>query len=112
MDFATGYPYHFDSMKKVCRLWKGELALQSAFWTWAVFGGLVINAVSSALFLVLIANDRLILALIFGYAFSLPYNFAVLVGVWRSAERYPGERRWADLARIVTVVGILLLSVT
>ena len=99
-------------MNHLSRLWHGELALQNAFWNWAVFGGLIVNVVSSALFLFLITADRLIMALIVGYAFSLPYNLIVLVGVWRSAERYAGDRRWADLAQIVTVVGMVLLSVT
>jgi hypothetical protein len=42
----------------------------------------------------------------------MPYNIVVMVGVWRSFGRYQGERRWADLARIVTVAGMVLLSVT
>jgi hypothetical protein len=33
-----------------------------------------------------------------------------LVGVWRSAERYRGGRIRADLARIVSLVGMVLLS--
>ncbi len=99
-------------MKHLGRLWHGELALQNAFWNWAVFGGLMVNVVSSALFLFLITADRPISALIVGYAFTVPYNIVVAVGVWRSAERYAGERRLADLARIVTVIGMVLLSVT
>lgn len=99
-------------MKSVKRLWRGELALADAFWNWAVFGGLVVNLTSSAAFLFLIMADRPVAAAIMGYAFSLPYNIAVVVGVWRSAARYDGERRWADWARIVTVAGMVLLSVT
>ncbi|MFV2044413.1 MAG: hypothetical protein ACC700_14420 [Anaerolineales bacterium] len=99
-------------MKHLFRLLQGELALENAFWNWAVFGGLIINLVSSALFFFLITADRPISALIAGYAFSVPYNVIVSVGVWRSAGRYAGERRWADLARIVTVIGMILLSVT
>ncbi|MDA0661351.1 MAG: hypothetical protein O3B08_00750 [Proteobacteria bacterium] len=99
-------------MKTVTRLWKGELALADAFWNWAVFGGLIVNLSSSAAFLFLIMADRPVAAAIAGYAFSVPYNIAVAVGVWRSAARYDGERRWADLARIVTVAGMILLSVT
>ena len=99
-------------MKHLCRLWHGELALHNAFWNWAIFGGLVINVASSALFLFLIMADRPISAFIVGYAFSVPYNVVVSVGVWRSAERYAGERRWADLAQIVTVIGMVLLSIT
>ncbi len=97
-------------MKNLCRLWHGELALQNAFWNWAVFGGLTINVVTTALFLFLIIADRPISALIVGYAIPVPYNAIVLVGVWRSAERFAGERRLADYARIVTVIGMVLLS--
>ncbi len=99
-------------MNNLCRLWHGELALRNAFWNWAVFGGLIINVASSALFLFLIMADRPILALIAGFAFPVPYNAIVIVGVWRSAERFAGERRLADFARIVTVIGMVLLSVT
>ena len=99
-------------MKHLGRLWRGELALENAFWNWAVFGGIAINVASSAVFLFLIMADRLILALIVGYAFSVPYNIVVAVGVWRSAERYAGERRWAELAQIVTIIGAILFSVT
>lgn len=99
-------------MTSLCRLWRGELALASAFWNWAVLGGLLINIASSALFLFLIMNDRPISAFIAGYAPSIPYNIVVSVGVWRSAEHYPGERHWAELARIVTIVGMAILSLT
>jgi len=99
-------------MKVLYRLWKGELALQAVFWNWAVLGGLLINVASSLLFLTLITADQTTLAFIFGYGFSVPYNVFVSIGVWRSAGRFPGDRRWADMARIATVVGMVLLSVT
>ncbi len=99
-------------MNSMCRLWGGELALPDAFWNWAVFGGLAINVAFSALSLFLIMADRPISAFIAGYALSVPYNVIVSVGVWRSAEHYAGERRWAELARIVTIIGMVLLGVT
>jgi hypothetical protein len=99
-------------MKYLSRLWHGELTLQNAFWNWAVFGGLTINVVTSALFLFLILADQPVIALFVGYGFSLPYNVIVTMGVWRSAERFSGERRWADLAKFVTVIGMILLSIT
>ncbi len=99
-------------MNGLRRLWRGELALADAFWTWAVLGGLAINVATSAALLILIMADRPIAAFIAGYAPAVPYNVIVSVGVWRSAERYAGERRWADLARIVTITGMVLLSVT
>ena len=99
-------------MTNIRRLWRGELPLANAFWNWAVFGGLFVNVASSVLFLFLITNDRPIAAFIAGYAPSIPYNIIVSVGVWRSAGHYGGERHWVDLARTVTVIGMIVLSVT
>jgi len=99
-------------MKTLKRLWNGELALADAFWNWAVFGGLIVNLTSSGAFLLLIVAERPVAAAIVGYAFSVPYNIVVLVGVWRSAARYDGEWKWADAARLATAVGMVLLSVT
>jgi hypothetical protein len=93
------------------RLWRGELPLAEAFWTWAVFVGLAINLVSLVISLILVTEDRAIAALIASHAIALPYNFIATVGVWRSAARHPGERGWADAARIATVIMMVLLSV-
>ena len=99
-------------MSALRRLWQGDLPLPQAFWNWAVAGGIAVNGLTSILFLGLIMADRIVAAFVAGYALSVPYNIVVTVGVWRSAERYEGERRWANLARIVTVAGMVLLSVT
>ncbi|HET6520926.1 MAG TPA: hypothetical protein VFG47_14055, partial [Geminicoccaceae bacterium] len=94
------------------RLWAGEVPLHRAFWDYAVIGGLAVNLTTSLLFLMLISADRPIAALIVGYACSVPYNVLVLVAVWRSAGRYEGDRRWADLARIVIVIWVVVASLT
>ena len=99
-------------MRSLQRLWLGELPLQDAFWTWAVMVGLVVNIASSIAFLALISADQTLAALIVGYVVSIPYNVLVAVGVWRSADRYEGERKWADLAKLVTLAGMALLSLT
>lgn len=99
-------------MTTLGRVWRGELSLETAFWLWAVLGGVIVNVATSLLFLLLLAMERPILAVLFGYGLSLPYNLVALVGVWRSAARYEGERKWADLARVITLVGMVVLSVT
>ena len=53
-------------MNGLRRLWRGELALADAFWSWAVLGGLAINLATSAALLILIMQDRPILAFIAG----------------------------------------------
>jgi hypothetical protein len=99
-------------MNQIILLWRGEMNLQTAFWNWAVFGGLIINLVSSGLFLLLAVNDQIVAAIIVGYGCSLPYNLLASVGVWRSADRYTGDQRWAELAKVTTAIGMTLLSIT
>jgi len=96
-------------MKHLRQLWRGELPLAEAFWQWAVIVALVVNGSATAAFLALIMADQTMLALI-AHLLPLPYNMLAAVGVWRSADRYRGDRRLADLARIVSVAGLIALS--
>ncbi len=99
-------------MRRLRALWRGDLPLEDAFWKWAVIGGLAVNLSTSVLFLVLIMQGQPLAALVVGYAFSVPYNILAAVGVWRSAGRFSGPRHWADAARIVTTIGMVILSAT
>ncbi len=99
-------------MTKLRALWLGELPLGEAFWTWAIGIGLLVNLTTSAAFLALITADRPWSALFVGYALSVPYNLLAGVGVWRSAAQYDGPAVHAELARIITPIVMLLLSVT
>lgn len=99
-------------MSKLSTLWRGEFALSDAFWTWAVTVGLLVNVVTSVLFLVLIMQDLAWAALLIGYGVSLPYNAVAVVGVWRAAARYDGPAIHADLARGATVALMAALSMT
>lgn len=93
-------------------IWRGDLPLRDLFWNWAVAGGLVVNLITSGLFLVLMLNDQIVAGVLGGYLLSLPYNFIVTVGVWRSADKYEGSRNMAELAKLVTIIGMLVLSFT
>lgn len=99
-------------MTALLRLWRGELPLAEAFWTWAVTVGLVVNVTTSIGFMVLVMRDQPLAALVVGYALSVPYNILAAVGVWRSADRYDGPPRLAQAARIATAIGMTLLSLT
>ena len=99
-------------MTGVAALWRGDVPLSRAFWTWFVFIGLPLNLATSVLFLALVAMDRPIAGLVAGHVMTVPYNILVAVGVWRAAGRPgvpPGLRR---LARAVTLAGAVVFSVT
>jgi hypothetical protein len=99
-------------MDKIGTLWRGDLPLSDAFWTWAVLGGLVVNIATSVPFLALMTAGLTAPAFVVGYGLSLPYNLVALVGVFRSADRHPGPGLEADLARLATLVLIAVLSLT
>lgn len=99
-------------MDKLRAVWRGELPLHDVFWNWAVIGGVFVNTLSTALFLYLMLHDHSIWATILGYGSSVPYNVLVTVGVWRSAKHYTGDKSWADIAPVVTIVCMTLLSVS
>ena len=97
---------------KLARLWKGEVPLEEAFWSYAVIGGIAVNVVTSFALLVLISMDRPIAAFLAGYGLSLPYNLVATVGVCRAAARAePGSTR-AKVYPLVTIAGMVLLSLT
>lgn len=99
-------------MTKLRALWSGSLPLGEAFWTWVVAVGIPLNLATSLGFLFLMSADLPWLALFAGYVLSVPYNVVAVVGLWRSAARYEGEPRHADLARLATVVVMLVLTLT
>ncbi len=95
---------------RIRSLWAGDLPLGEAFWWYAVGYGLVLNLVTSLLFLVMLVKGASTTALVLSFLLPVPYNLLVLVAVWRSAGRYLGPRKWADLARAGTLVWMIVLT--
>jgi hypothetical protein len=83
------------------RHWRGELPLGQSFWQNGVIVGLVIMVV-----LIGVREDALFRWWIaVGLIIDVPIIVWQLVGIWRSAGRYAGPRRWSILARIGAVIG-------
>ena len=97
-------------MTLIRSLWTGALPLGEAFWWYAVGYGLVLNLITSLLFLALLTRDTGAAALVLVFLLPIPYNLMVVVGVWRSANCYAGPRKWADLARAGTLVWMVILT--
>lgn len=92
------------------------MALERAFWTWAIAGGLIVNLLTTLGFLALTSADHTIAALIIGYGLSIPYNIWVTIGVIRSAANPEAAKNVAsNHARAyvaITILGALILSLT
>jgi hypothetical protein len=92
------------------QLWRGEFTLQRAFWDYAIIYGSLLNlATTLAAFGAFAAGWPLAVAAVI-FLLPLPYNLLAVVNVWRSAERYPGPRLWANLARIAVVLWAILAT--
>ncbi len=91
-------------------LWGGQVPLNETFWSYAVWYGVLLNFTTSAVFMFLLAAEAGAHILTPVFLLPIPYNIFVIVAVWRSADRYPGPRKWADLARFGTVFWMLALT--
>lgn len=92
------------------RLWRGDLPLTEAFWFFAVGYGLLLNLATSMLFMAVLVNDGSLAVLVASFLLPIPYNVLMVVAVWRSAGRYAGPKQWAELARVVCVIWMIVLT--
>ena len=92
------------------RLWRGELSLARAFWDFAIFYGSVANLTTTIAAFGALASGLPAPIAVGLFLLPLPYNVAVVVGVWRSAERYEGPAKWAHSARIAVVLWAIVAT--
>ncbi len=85
------------------RLWSGEESLARAFWIWAVAVGAIVNVLGTFLVYIVLKLDVPTIVVVLAYVAPIPYNLFIFVAVWRSAARYTGPQRLADLARAALV---------
>jgi hypothetical protein len=91
-------------------LWEGRVPLKETFWRYAVVYGLLVNLVTSLLFLALLVKDAVPVLLAAAFVLPIPFNLFLIVAVWRSADRYRGPGKWADRARVGAAIWLLILS--
>lgn len=94
------------------RLWRGEMALADAFWTWAVAIGFIVNGGTSIACYALLVADMPVAALVVGYLFSTPFNLIATVGVLRSARRADADPALARIVQIAIIPVMVALSLT
>jgi hypothetical protein len=100
-------------MKELIKsLWAGHVPLPVAVWQYAVVYGLLLNVTTSILYWGLSVGGAAAFVLVTAYFLPLPFNFLVVVAVWRSAGRYIGPRNHADMARFGTTLWMLVLTAT
>ena len=94
----------------VIRLWVGEVGLARAFWQYAIAYGLLVNLIATGLAFAVVASDGPAVLAVAIFFLPLPYNVLAVVIVWRSAARYQGDGRWADVARVAVILWAVLVT--
>ena len=95
-------------LQRLRALWRGELPLEIAFWHYAIYYGLIVNLAASTISIVLLLNEAPFALVAPVHLIPLPYSLLTAIGVWRSAHRYGGSRRFADFARIGVIAWFCL----
>jgi hypothetical protein len=92
-------------------LWRGQLPLGRAFWEFAILYVALANVCATGAAFALLAADMSATLAVVIFLLPLPYVVVAVVGVWRSADAYPGPPHWAALARYAAVIwgGIMTL---
>jgi hypothetical protein len=91
------------AMQKLKLLWQGHLPLDTAFWQYAFFYGVILNVVATAVALFLVVIDAPIALAIVVHLLPVPYSVLTMVGVWRSADHYSGPPNTALLAKLAVI---------
>ena len=89
------------------RVWRGEFSLAMTYWGFAQFGGLILAIPQLGLRVIGLNTAA---QLVDGVAFA--YSVVVIVGIWRSARRYHGNPIWAHLARMATLMPLVVALLT
>jgi hypothetical protein len=93
-------------------LWRGDLALGQAFWEYAIAYGTIANLVATGAAIAAATLGLPDVIAVCLFLSPLPYIFAAVVGVLRSANKHQGAAEWATMAKIAVIVwGALMVLV-
>ena len=98
------------NIRTMVEFWRGGLPLPRAFWLWGILGGGIVSLLTTLLALMLVAAGAPAWLAVLVFAAHIPWNFVLLVGVWRSAERPEVGHAAANLVRLTILCWVLVLS--
>lgn len=105
-DLVSTRPPLWPPAAALAHLWRGDFSLGMTYWGFAQLGGLILAVPQLGLRVKGFVAAAEVLD-----GMALVYSFVVIVGIWRSASRYPGPRIWADLARAATILPMVFAAI-
>jgi hypothetical protein len=90
--------------RRIADLWYGRVPLARIFWDYAIIFGSLANLIATLASLAAFAYGLPVVLGLLLHFLPTPYNFLMVVGVWRSSANYRGSQLWATLARALILV--------
>ena len=83
------------------KLANGDFGLAKTYWLYGVLLSVVVNILSSAIS----STETLVIIVLALAAYSVP----LYMGIWKAANKYKGQKIWSILAKIATVLGVIMV---
>lgn len=97
-------------IRTIVEFWRGGLPLGRAFWLWGILGGGIVSLLTTLLALMLLTAGAPAWLAVLVFAAHIPWNFVLLVGVWRSAGRPEVGHAAANFVRLTILLWVVVLS--
>jgi hypothetical protein len=99
------------------KLWNGDVSLVTTYWIYGVLASIIFRIIEEILkaifkspsFMTLSGPAAICIAWstrIF-VTFMFIYFVFIFVAIWRSANKYTGEKRWARIAKLMVIIGAI-----
>lgn len=82
------------------KLSNGDFGLAKTYWQYGVLVGFVVNISTKAI----TSIGLLAMVMLVHFAYFIP----LAMGTWRAANKYEGSKIWAVLAKIATILGMIM----
>jgi hypothetical protein len=92
-------------------LWRGDVPLVKSYWLFGVVVGIFFRIIfayieyQAAIFYTALGAIFIFAFIIFVFAYSIFISFAI----WKSANKYQGQQRYAILAKISVIIGVIMI---
>lgn len=83
------------------KLANGDFGLAKTYWVYGVLVSIALNITFK-----LISSYEVVLI---GLAATIAYSVPLYMGIWRAASKYPGNKIWSVLAKIATILGVIMV---
>ena len=85
--------------------WNGDVKLWKSFWLMRTLAAFVYGVIIATAWAVM--NPYVEFPILLALILIVPVDVFMIIGTWRSSDKYKGPKFWAVLTKIVLVLGII-----